>query len=176
MKNIFFTLTVLFFTLISFAQEKKRTYVQFDIAIPLEGNPNRGNENEYSGNKESWFLPDGFSAKLGYGFHHNNWIYLGLHTGIDWKGSEKLVAVPVFANLKLSPKIGDETRLYLQTGYGKSFALGRGNLSGDYKKISLGIEDSDGLSLFIELAQYGFTLNNIEKISILSIGISLTSF
>lgn len=176
MKNIFFILITLFFTLISFGQEKKRTYVQFDIAIPLKGNQDRENDNQYSGNKESWFLPDGLSTKLGYGFHHNNWVAIGLHTGIDWKGSEKLVAVPVFANLKLSPKIGDETRVNLQAGYGKSFALGRGNLSGDYKKVSLGIEDSDGLSLFVELAQYGFTLNNIEKITSFSIGISLTTF
>jgi hypothetical protein len=176
MKNITLLLLTLFFTLIASAQDKKRTYTQFDIAIPLKGNPDQGKEDQYTRKKDSWFLPDGLSAKLGYGIHHNKWVTLGIHTGLDWKGSEKLVIAPIFANLKLSPKIADETRLNFQVGYGKSFAVGRGNLMGDYKKISLAIENSVGLSLFIEFAQYGFTLNTIDKLGSLSLGLSLTTF
>lgn len=176
MKKITLLLLTLFFTLITSAQDKKYTYTQFDVALFLKGNPDRGEEDPYTNKKESWLLPDGLSAKLGYGIHHNKWLASGIHTGVDWKGSEKLVVVPVFVNLKLSPKIAEETRLYLQAGYGKSFAIGRGNLSGDYKKASLGIENADGISLFIEIAQYGFTLNNLNKINSISLGISLTSF
>lgn len=158
------------------AQGKKQTYMQFDIATPLKGNPDRTDGNEISGNTNYWFLPDGLSAKLGYGIHYNKTISAGFHSGIDWKGNAKLVVVPVFTNIKVSPKIAEETRMYLQAGYGKSFAIGRGNLSGDYKKVSLGIENSDGLSLFIELAQYGFYLNHNSKISSLSLGISAIRF
>lgn len=175
MKTIFILLLALFFSLTFSAQNKPHMYTQFDFAIPLKGNQDSENDNS-STDENYWFLPDGASGKIGFGFHQNRWLALGIHTGIDWKGSEKLVAVPVFANARISPRIGDNTRMYLQAGYGKSFAIGRGNLSGDYKKVSLGIESADGVSLFIELVQHDFTLHQIENINMLSIGISSIIF
>jgi len=176
MEKIIILIISLFFTFSLLAQDKKHSYILFEVAVPIKGNPDRG-ETDLNGNTNNlWFLPDGLSAKLGYGIHYKKWAAVGIHSGIDWKGSEKLVVVPVFANLRLSPNIGDDTRISIQTGYGKSFAIGRGNLSSDYKKLSLGIENSDGLSLFVEFAQYGFTLNNPEKIGSISLGISLISF
>lgn len=85
-------------------------------------------------------VPNGLGSKIGYGVHYRKWLTLGIHSGLDWKWDDKLVAVPVYLNLGLSPKVGPETRIMLQAGYGKGFALGRGNLNGEYKKIKLGIE------------------------------------
>ena len=176
MKKIVVLLLSLFFSFSIFGQNKKHNYFQFDIAVPLKGNPDRG-ETDLNGNVNNlWFLPDGLSTKLGYGIQHNKWVSIGIHSGIDWQATNKLVVIPVFANFRLSPNISDGTRIYLQTGYGKSFAIGRGNLSSDYKKLSLGVENSDGVSLFLEFAQYGFALKYPEKIGSISLGISLTSF
>jgi hypothetical protein len=61
------------------------------------------------------------------GWIRNSWrIELGL---------VKQIVVPIFANFRLSPKIGEETRIH-STWTWKAIALGRGNLTGDYKKIS----------------------------------------
>jgi hypothetical protein len=151
---------------------KKCSYFQFDVEASLKTNLNDTNDN----NANSWFLPDGMNAKFGYGIHHKHLIAIGLHTGIDWKGSEKLVAAPVFINLKISPKIGPETRILVQLGYGKSFALGRGNLTGEYRRLSLGIESAEKVSFFVALSQYGFTVNHTNQINSISIGLSVTDF
>ncbi len=160
------------------AEEKtksKITYVQYDFTLALKGNPNAGETNEYTQTKETWFLPDGLGAKIGYGVHYNNWVALGIHTGIYWEWNNKLVVVPVFANFKLSPKIGEETRIVLQTGIGKAAALGRGSLSGDYKKISLGLQ-SDDVLFFIEISQYDFPINDQKNSGNISLGLSVIRF
>jgi hypothetical protein len=105
-----------------------------------------------------------------------NWVAISAHSGVEWRIIEKLVAAPIYANLTISPKIGDETRINLQLGYGYSFALGRGNLSGLYKKLSLGLETEEGIIFFAELSEHGYTLNGIDKIGSLSIGIALRSY
>lgn len=166
----------LFFTFSVFSQNKKFTYTQFDVAVSIKGNPDRG-ETDPDGNTDNlWFLPDGLSSKIGYGIHHNKWVGLGIHSGIDWKWTDKLVVVPVFANLKLSPKIGDDTRITLQLGLGKAIALGRGDLMGDYKKISLGLQTADDLILFIEVNHYAIPINNQRDTGSISLGLSLVSF
>ena len=156
--------------------ESSYTYTKFDFSVPLRVNQHHGEVDQYTGEKEPFFLFDGLSARVGYGTHLHKWLGLGINTGIDWKANECLVAVPVFATIKLSPLIGDETRVYIEPGYGKSFAIGRGSLSGDFQKISLGIETEDGLGFYIELCQYGFTKNGIDKIGSLSLGINYTIF
>ncbi|TDE54912.1 hypothetical protein [Flavobacterium sp. GT3P67] len=171
------TLSVfLFFTFSVFSQNKKFTYTQFDVAFSIKGNPDRG-ETDLNGNTDNlWFLPDGLSSKIGYGIHHNKWVGLGIHSGIDWKWTDKLVVVPVFANLKLSPKIGDDTRITLQLGLGKAIALGRGDLMGDYKKISLGLQTADDLILFVEVSHYEIPINNQRDSYNINLGLSLVSF
>lgn len=169
-------LFILLFTFSAFSQKKESTYIQFDIAIPIKGNPDRG-ETDANGNKNSsWFLPDGLSSKLGYGLHYNKWIALGINSGVDWKWSDKLVIIPVFANVKLSPKISEDTRVTLQVGLGKVIALGRGDLMGDYKKISLGIQTPDDLVVFIELSHYTIPINNQKDSGSISLGLSLITF
>jgi hypothetical protein len=167
---------LLFFTFSAFSQNKKFTYIQFDVAIPIKGNPERG-ETDANGNKNSsWFLPDGLNSKIGYGLHYNKWIALGINSGIDWKWADKLVIVPVFANVKLSPKISEDTRIALQLGLGKAMALGRGDLMGDYKKISLGVQTPDDLIIFIELSHYAIPINNQKDTGSISFGLSLITF
>lgn len=136
----------------------------------MRANLENRNEDEY------WFTPNGLSLKFGEGIHFHRTIAAGLNTGIDWVASRKLVVVPAFANLKLSLKLDSETFLYIQTDYGKSIILGRGNLHGDYKKISLGFEHIEGVAFFIELTQYGFSLDTPEKVANISLGISNSSF
>jgi hypothetical protein len=170
------TILLLLLTAISYAQNNKNTYVQFDVTLPLKGNPDREEVDPYTKEKGTWFVPDGIGSKIGYGIHYNKWVGIGIHTGLEWKWTDKLVVAPVFANFRLSPKIGEETRITLQLGLGKTIALGRGDLIGEYKKISLGIQTSDDFLLFIEVSGYGIPINNQKETGSLSLGISLNSF
>lgn len=176
MKKILPLICLLFIPFTTFAQVEKNSYFQFDLAAPLKANPDREQTDSNENGNNSWFVPDGLSGKIGYGIHNEKWVSIGIHSGIDWKVSEKLVVIPVFANFKLSPKIGEEARLYLQLGYGKSFGLGRGPLMGAYKKISLGIEGAEGISLFAEIAEYDFVLNKRDPITSFSLGLSIITF
>lgn len=176
MKRLKTLLFALFFCGSLFAQDKKITYTQFDVTIAFTGNPKRGKVDPYTNTKESWFLPDGIGTKLGYGLHYKKWVGLGIHSGLIWDWSNKLVVTPVFANLRFSPSISDETRITLQLGLGKAIALGRGNLTGDYKKISIGIQNDDDILIFIELNHYTIPINNERDSGNISLGISLISF
>ena len=169
-------LLFLFLSTLAFSQNKKFTYTQFDVTVALTGNPNRDQVDPYTNKKQSFFIPDGIGSKFGYGVHYNKWIAIGVHSGLSWEWSSKLVVAPVYANLRLSPKISDETRITLQAGLGKAFALGRGNLTGDFKKISLGIQTDDDLVLFIEVNHYTIPLNRRGDSGNVSLGIALISF
>ena len=152
-------------------------YMQFDVTIPLRGNKTYGEIDANGNRSDYWFLPDGIGAKFGYGIHYNKWFGIAATSGIDWLGSDKLVAVPLYANFRLSPKVGEETRITLQYGFGKSFAIGRGDLMGTYKKFSLGLENTDGNCLFVEINNHGYKLrNNRDEVYSISIGIALVSF
>ncbi len=170
-------LFVIFFSNFLYSQEKSKnsfTFSQFEITIPLKGNDTYGEIDE-NGNRSDYVLvPDGISSKFGYGIHHNKWLGISIHSGIDWKITPKLVAVPVYGQITINPKIGEETGIILQVGLGQSFALGRGNLSGTYHKIRLGLSDSD-LSLFIDISLHGFQIRGNDMGSF-SVGISLFTF
>ena len=160
----------------AFSQDKKITYTQFDVTIALTGNPNRDEVDPYTNKKQSFFIPDGIGSKFGYGVHHKKWIAVGVHGGLNWEWSSKLVVAPIYANFRISPKISDETRITLQAGLGKAIALGRGNLIGVYKKVSLGIQTADDLLIFIELNHYTIPINKQADSGNISIGIALISF
>ena len=170
-------LFVLFFSSFIYSQENSKnsfTFSQFEITIPLKGNDTYG-EIDGNGNRSNYLIvPDGISSKFGYGIHHNKWIGISIHSGIDWKITPKLVAVPVYGQFTFNPKIGNETGILFQVGMGKSYAIGRGNLSGNYHKIRLGLSDSD-LSLFIDVSSHGFQIRGNDMGSF-SVGISLTTF
>jgi hypothetical protein len=74
----------LFSVFSSFSQNKKFTYTQFDVTVSMKGNPDRDEENPYTYEKGTWFLPDGLGSKFGYGIHYKKWIGLGIHSGINW--------------------------------------------------------------------------------------------
>lgn len=167
---------LLFSAFSAFSQNKKFTYTQFDVTVSIKGNPDRDEENPYTHEKGTWFLPDGIGSKFGYGIHYKKWIGLGIHSGINWEWTDKLVVVPVFANFRLSPLVGDDTRITMQLGLGKALALGRGDLMGDYKKIGLGIQNADDVMLFIELNHYSFPINHQRDSGNISFGLSLITF
>ncbi|WP_289663464.1 hypothetical protein [Flavobacterium panacagri] len=159
------------------SQVSKFTYTQFDIAVSITGNPDRDNsidpnESSYS---NAFFVPNGLGSQIGYGVHYKKWLTLGIHSGMDWKWDNKLVAVPVFLNLGLNPKVGVDTRIMLQAGFGKGFALGRGNLNGEYKKLKLGI-GSDEFTIFAEISDYAFPIHNEKSIGAISFGVTLQDF
>lgn len=156
--------------------QHQNTFIQFDATIPIRGNPDRDNYDNNEQQNTSFLLPDGIGAKVGFGLHHNEWIGLSAHSGIEWRLVDQLVTAPVFVNLRLAPKLGEETRIVAQFGYGAAFALGRGNLSGTYKKVSLGLENASGVALFAEISQYGFSFKDQYKIANISVGISLVTF
>ncbi|VXB26473.1 conserved hypothetical protein [Flavobacterium sp. 9AF] len=156
---------------------KKNTYTQFDLVVPLKGNKNRGESYSDGSENNNWFVPDGIGAKFGYGIHYNKWIGISANSGLDFYSSYKLVATPIFTNFRLSPKIGNQSRITLQYGIGKSFAIGRGNLQGTYQKGSIGIETAEGICLFIEGNSHGYKVNNsIDKVYSINVGICLFNF
>lgn len=156
---------------------KNITYTQFDLAIPFKGNTNRGANYSDGSTDNNWFIPDGIGAKFGYGIHHNKWIGVSLNSGLDFYASYKLVTTPVFTNFRISPKVGNETRITAQYGIGKSFAIGRGNLQGKYQKASIGIENGDGICLFIEGNFHGYAIgNSIDNVYSINLGICLFNF
>lgn len=153
------------------------TFTQLHFSVPIWANPNIGEIDPDTGEKEPWFLPAGLSGRAGVGFHHDQWIGATINTGIDWKANIALVVVPLFGELRVSPLVGKDLRITAEAGYGKSFAIGRGGLMGDFKKISLGVESKEAtIGLYMELCEYGFTLNGIDKVGSFSLGISFLMF
>ncbi|TDW45899.1 hypothetical protein EV144_10790 [Flavobacterium sp. 270] len=177
MRHFLFGLLILSFINTAAQSEKKKfTYFQFDIAASITGNPDINEpDDQYGSHNNAWLVPDGLGSKIGYGIQYKKWITLGLHTGIDYKWNDKLVAVPVYLNFGLSPKVGLETRITVQAGYGKGFALGRGDLNGLYRKLRLGI-GSDEFTIFVETSQYDFRLYDQKNIQNISLGVSIISF
>jgi hypothetical protein len=82
----------------------------------------------------------------------------------------------VYANLRISPSIGYDNRIVLQAGYGMGFALGRGDLSGAYKKLSISYESDQDVNIFIEISGYNMPIHNSSSVGTISIGVSLRTF
>lgn len=182
-----FHLLLLLICFSSFAQEIKdsekiettkikRTFLQFDASIPLAANIHRGETYADGSKNTTWFLPNGLSGKFGFGMQQDKWIGISLHTGIDWNIDEKLVTIPMYSNLRLSPGFGNGTRITLQAGYGKGFALGRGNLVGNYQRYSIGLESDEDFILFAEISGYDFKIHNKTSVYSFSLGIAIRTF
>lgn len=160
-----------------FEENDKPFYKKFELSSPLRANQYAGEINPYTGENEPWFLLDGLSARAGIGSHYDKWIGVGLNIGIDWKANKCLVVAPIFGSLLLSPRVGENTRITSEIGYGRSLSLTGDKLSGYFKKISLGLEDNEsGLGLYIELCQYGFSKITPERIGSFSIGLNYIVF
>jgi hypothetical protein len=151
--------------------ETRITYLFYGVSIPLRSHF----DPDAAVNNNRW-MPDGLQTKFGFGLNYKRLLAAGVHVSTEWRISESLVAVPVFLNFRIAPEITDDLRIYIQPGYGAAFAIGRGSLSGDYKKISVGIEQDDALSVFAEWSQYGFSIDKTGHITALSLGIAVTVF
>lgn len=174
------TFFLLCITTLGFSQEEKKSllfghFTQFEISVPLQGNKNRGEVFPDGSTNNSWFLPDGVNANFGYGFHFNKWIGISANSGIGMKISEKLVMSPVFSNLRFMPKIGVDSRIGIDIGLGKTFAIGRGDLTGDFKRLKVNVENDD-IQIFIEIVNYGINIHDSNKIGSISIGIATINF
>jgi hypothetical protein len=157
------------------SKKKSFTFTQFEVSIPLQGNKNRGEVFPDGTTNDNWFVPDGINANFGYGLHFNNWVGISANTGIGMKLSEKLIVTPLFTNLRLMPKIGEETRLGIDLGLGKAFAIGRGDLSGTFKRIKLNLENDD-IQFFLEVISYGIDIHNTKNTGSISIGVAGLNF
>lgn len=152
-------------------QERGFKYIFFGVSLPLR--------HHLDGNAEVdnlRFLPDGINTKFGIGIHLNRWLASGIHTGTEWRASEKLVAIPIYNNVRIAPKIDEYTRIVVQPGAGWAFGIWHGDKSGYYWKTSIGFENVDGTSVYAEYSQYGFSLDNTGQIRAISFGLGLTIF
>ena len=158
-------------------KSSKRIFFQtLELSVPFKGNENYNSFDENNNQNKNWFVPDGIFTKAGIGIHYNKWIGIGVNSGLDWKATDKMVAIPVYANLRIAPKIDSEDTITLQLGYGKAFVLGRGAISGVYKKISLGIEKDSSFLIFLELSEYDVQFSRLNKISAISLGVTSLLF
>ena len=159
---------------LSFSKKRRYTYTKFELAVPIRVNQYAGEINQY-GEDEPWFLPDGIIGRFGMGIQINRFIWVGGNIGIDWKANECLVVAPLFGTLKINSKVSKDFRMYVEPGLGRAMAIGRNDLAGNFKKISLGFEDvNGGLGLYLELCQYGFRKNTENRIGSFCIGLAYT--
>lgn len=160
-----------------FIEDPKPIYTKFELSAPLRVNQYAGEIDPYTGEKEPWFLLDGITARAGIGTHLDKWVGVGMNIGIDWKANRCLVVMPVFGSFRLSPRISEELRITSEIGYGRALSISGDKLSGNFKKISLGVEDEEsGFGLYIELCQYGFSKFTPEKIGSFVIGLNYIIF
>ena len=175
---VFFLLLVAFKNLAQTAgdslpknESKRITYTQIDIAVPLFYDP--GNPDDFEGGD---VLPAGINVVAGFGYHYKKWTAIGFHGGINMRLDEKLVAVPVFLNYRISPKVGNDMLLHIQAGYGKAFAIGRGGLAGAYKRLNIGLGSTEAIfrgCIYVEYNEMRFPIHNRENIKSFSIGASV---
>lgn len=182
-------LFLFFLSLVAFSQQDKTTYItiegkkkretpffsQFELTIPFRANENQGEVYADGSKNNYWFLPNGLSGTIGYGLQQKKWVGISAHTGLDWIATQKLVAIPIYINFRLSPKIFEESRLVFQAGFGNSFALGRGNLSSKFIKYSIGYETDEDLNMYLALSGYDFKINNSGN-GYIGLGISVRRF
>lgn len=155
------------------AISNRPVYFKLEFTVPFVGNPQWDEVEEDVDEYQPWFLPAGFCVKAGTGFKIRKIISVGIGSGVDTRLDHALVVAPVFGDFTLMPKIDDGLLFYAGFGYGKAFALGRGELSGFYRRIAIGAGDWNG-RIFIEASQYGFKIHNLRQVTNISRGIALS--
>ncbi|EKT4552565.1 hypothetical protein ABF176_002192 [Flavobacterium psychrophilum] len=173
--NYKISLLFLLFNFCAFSQKFDARYTQFEFSMPFKSNGLYGSTNSDGSRNDYLFIPDGLSAKIGYGIHYEENISFGLHSGIDWKINEKLVVAPIFLNTRLNLEVG-QGAIALQFGWGKALAIGRGNLSGTYRRFNIGYKNDDDLTLFADLSLYNFAISGYKDFGTISIGINKIIF
>lgn len=154
------------------AKEKEYFFSQLDINTSLIVNQRQDDPETSIREDRPLFLPNSLGIKFGRGVHKDRWFGISAHSGFDWKFNERLFLVPVYGNFTLSPDLGGDSRLVFQAGYGKGFAIGRGQSQGKYQKYSLGLEsDENNFGIFIEIAWYDFNVYRGSTTDFFNIGI-----
>lgn len=157
---------------------------QLSLSTPIRANPYmdeiradyEARGEEYSPTLAEYFIPNGLSANIGFGMHYKSWIGISANTGIDWVATEKLVYAPVYGSILFTPQIWEETNIYTQAGYGWSYAIGRGDLSGAYQKYRLGLIFDNTGSLFLDVSVSDFPIYEYNYVASISIGVAITNF
>jgi hypothetical protein len=176
-KNVFSQVEKTIYNSADIKPKTQLTYTRFEISIPFRQNDTYGEYNNLGERSDYWFLPDGAGATFGYGIHYRKRFCISANLGIVFVGTQKLVAIPIYALARITPIKTEETNFYIEFGYGKSIALGRGNLNGDFKKLTLGIENDDGVSIFGFVEGHGYkTVQINNEIYYIGLGLCLTSF
>ncbi|MXN92120.1 hypothetical protein GR160_12875 [Flavobacterium sp. Sd200] len=150
-------------------------FSMFTLSLPLRVNPEHGQNDNNSGNS-NWFLPDGLSAHGGFGTHVAESFIFSTNTGIDWHIATKLVSVPVYGSIVLTPSLSDKTSLLLQAGLGYTFAIGRGDVSGLYQKYRIGLTSENAAGIFAEVNFYGYAWKDAPQMGSINLGICLLIF
>lgn len=154
----------------------KLFFAQAGVSLAIQRNPDQGTINAFTDEPNSRLLPDGLSGFGTVGMHYKNWVGLGASTGIDYRLTPKLVSVPVYGSVLFTPQWGGDSSILLEVGYGRAFAIGRGNLSGEYTKIRAGVLIENYIGLFIDISQFGYSFGDYRQIGSISIGGSIFSF
>jgi hypothetical protein len=157
---------------------------QLSVSVPIRANPysdelreyyaERGED--YSPSVLDYVIPNGLSANIGFGVHYKSWIGISANTGIDWLATEKLVYAPVYGSILFTPQLWEETNIYMQAGYGWSYAIGRGNLSGFYQKYRLGLIFDNTGSVFLDFSASDFPIYEYKYAGSISLGVAITNF
>ena len=150
-------------------------FAQFAGSIPLRYNPVYGKTNTSGGSTATHFLPDGLSMHGGVGFHIRQTVAITANSGFDWHIETGLFSVPVYGSAILNIRYSDEESIMLQYGYGRAFAIGHGNLSGEYQKFRVGYV-MDILGIFAEINNYGYTWKDAPTMSSINFGVQLFVF
>jgi hypothetical protein len=159
-------------------------FTQISISVPVRGNP-YSNEiraeyeaqgAEYKSTVLDYVIPNGLSLHGGMGVHLKSWVVVSANTGIDWIATEKLVSAPVYGSFMFIPQIWEEPNILLQAGYGRAFAIGRGNLSGEYRKFRFGLIFDNHVSIYADWSQNDFVLHELKSVTPISVGIAVYNF
>lgn len=155
----------------------KYIFSQFALSMPFRANPDSGEVmDEETGETESWFLPDGISAYGSFGVHYKYWVGIAVNAGLEGRIQPKLVSVPVYASVLFNPQFNGESGLLIEYGYGRAFALGRGDLSGAYSKFKIGFIADNEYYFYIDFSRTDIQIYEFNFLRSVSLGISIFDF
>lgn len=124
------------------------------------------------------FSIGGLAFRGGVGVHNEEGsLFLGLHSGMEANFRHETGILPVYLNSRAAFEIGDEERLILGFGYGKSFQIGSENYKGFLRKYTIAIADmgeKNMCSYFVEITNHGFNFPDGVSATTLNIGFTYT--
>ncbi|MES2813018.1 MAG: hypothetical protein V4670_11155 [Bacteroidota bacterium] len=146
-------------------------FKQFELTTSFSINDEDDNPFTEDDESKPLFIPNSLGLKYGVGLQKNKCLGISVHSGIDIRLNQKLVAVPIFGNLRLSPFFRDDkTRVAINLGYGKGYAIGRGDMHGRYRRVNFSFESPENIGLLLEIADYDIDFNNKPTTVIFSLG------